>query len=89
MHTSVYDNVSRDWQQKQKRIDGLPNMMLKGLRKTGSTTLKTNVLYSWLRTLYLGHVGEIADRHYDAKDGRSYPPLDEAITWLGDQFRMR
>ena len=66
MHTSVYDNVSRDWQQKRKRTEGLPNKQIRGLRKTGSTTLKTDIKYGWLRTMYLGHVGEIADRHYDA-----------------------
>ena len=87
LRTVAYDNLARDWQRKCESVVGLPDKLLKGLRKTGSTTLKSNVQYGWLRALYLGNIGKIADKHYDANDGRIYPSFDEAVTWLGEQFR--
>ncbi len=83
--SASHDNVSRNWQCKRKRI-GLDGKELRGIRKTGSTTLKQHSYLGWTTGLYLGHSGDIKDRHYDAKDGRIYKPLDEAIVWLGEQF---
>jgi hypothetical protein len=30
----------------------------------------------------------IADKHYNVFDGQPYSPLDEAIDWLGEEFRI-
>lgn len=84
--TPVYDNLTRDWMRKRQTIEQLPNKELKGLRKTGATTIKQHPHLGWIRKLYLGQVGDVTDKHYDAKDGRAYQPLDDAIKYLGEQF---
>jgi hypothetical protein len=59
------------------------------LRKTGSTKLRSDLRYLSLDSLYLGHAwSTMADKHYNAFDGQPYAPLDEAIEWLGQEFRI-
>ena len=57
---------------------------LKVFRKTSSTLIKSNKHYMSLADLFLGLApASIADRHYvDVPQ----PMLDEAITWLGEQY---
>ena len=67
----------------------LPDKQLKYLRKTGSSKLRNDSRFRSLDSLYLGHSWvTIADKHYNAFDGQSYPPLDEAIEWLGNEFKI-
>ena len=67
----------------------LPNKQLKYLRKTGSSKLRSDRRFFSLDSLYLGHSWvTIADKHYNAFDGEPYEPLDEAIEWLGKEFRI-
>lgn len=68
----------------------MPNKQLKFLRKTGSSKLRSDRTFLSLDSLYLGHAWvTIADKHYNAFDGEPYEPLDEAIEWLGRQFKIR
>ena len=65
----------------------LPDKQLKYLRKTGSSKLRSDRRFFSLDSLYLGHSWvTIADKHYNTFDGQPYPPLDEAIDWLGAEF---
>ena len=83
-----HDNVSRHWQSVRKK-SGLAGKQLKILRKTGSTTIRRNPEYCTMDALYLGESWKnIPDRHYNAHDGEPYPPLDEAIQWLGEEFKL-
>ena len=67
----------------------LPDKQLKYLRKTGSSKLRSDRRYLSLDSLYLGHSWvTIADKHYNAFDGQPYEPLDEAIDWLGKEFKI-
>ena len=67
----------------------MPNKQMKYLRKTGSSKLRSDRRFFSLDSLYLGHSWvTIADKHYNAFDGQPYPPLDEAIEWLGKEFRI-
>ena len=67
----------------------LPDKQLMFLRKTGSTKLRSDIRFLSLVPLYLGHSFEtMADKHYNAFDGQPYPPLDEAIEWLGKEFKI-
>jgi hypothetical protein len=68
----------------------LPDKQLKYLRKTGSSKLRGDMRFFSLDSIYLGHAwATIADKHYNAFDGQPYPPLDEAISWLGRQFGVK
>lgn len=84
LKTTTYDNVSRMWGKMKKAGKEMPDKQLKGLRKTGSATVKEFDIE--MRGLYLGHVGGIADKHYDPKSGKPYKPLDEAIQYLGWKY---
>jgi hypothetical protein len=86
-HHVRYDTVCRTYNKIRKRLTEIPNKSLKFLRKTGSTRLRSDSKYMLLDQLYLGHSHKsVADKHYNAFDGDPYPPLDEAITWLGKEF---
>jgi hypothetical protein len=68
----------------------MPNKQLKYLRKTGSSKLRSDSRFLSLDSLYLGHSWvTIADKHYNVFDGQPYQPLDEAIAWLGKEFKIR
>ena len=59
------------------------------LRKTGSSKIRSDRRFLGLDSLYLGHSwATIADKHYNAFDGEPYTPLDEAIEWLGSEFKI-
>jgi integrase len=59
---------------------------LKVFRKTSATTLKAHAVYRSLVPYFLGHSAKsMADRHYAAE---SQTLLDEAVTWLGQQFGL-
>lgn len=75
---------------KQKKAKPpLPDKQLKYLRKTGSSKLRSDSRFRSLDSLYLGHAwATMADKHYNVFDGAAYPPLDEAIEWLGKEFRL-
>ena len=67
----------------------LPDKQLKYLRKTGSSKLRSDRRFFSLDSLYLGHSWvTIADKHYNVFDGQPYEPLDEAIEWLGNEFKI-
>ena len=67
----------------------LPDKQLKYLRKTGSSKLRSDSRFLSLDSLYLGHSWvTIADKHYNTFDGQPYSPLDEAIDWLGQEFKI-
>ena len=67
----------------------LPDKQLMFLRKTGSTKLRSDNRFLSMVSLYLGHSWDnIADKHYNAFDGEPYSPLDEAIEWLGKEFKI-
>lgn len=84
----IHDNVSRCWQKVRKR-NGLDGKVLKFLRKTGSTKIRRNPDHKTMDALYLGESWKnIPDRHYNAFDGEPYPPLDEAIQWLGEELKL-
>lgn len=88
-HHIRYDTVCRAYGRLRKEHAELPNKSLKFLRKTGSTRLRGDTTFMLLDQLYLGHSHKtIADRHYNAFDGGPYSPLDEAITWLGQEFGL-
>lgn len=71
----------------KKEKPQLPDKQLKFLRKTGSSHLRGNTAFMSLDSLYLGHSWiTVADKHYNAFDGKPYVPLDEAIDWLGREF---
>lgn len=91
-----HDNLSRNWQAKRrgllelkKPVKAAKGKTLKQLRKTGSTTITGNPQIGWVHQIYLGHAASIADKHYNAHDGRVYKPLDEAIAFLGKEFRIK
>lgn len=74
---------------KKKVKPTLPDKQLKFLRKTGSSKLRSNSRFFSLDSLYLGHaLATIADKHYNVFDGQPFLPLDEAIDWLGKEFRI-
>jgi len=76
----------REHEEGEAKIAG---QAMKYLRKTGSSKLRSDRRFLSLDSLYLGHSWvTIADKHYNAFDGQSYPPLDEAIEWLGKEFRI-
>ena len=84
-----YDTVCRLYGTLRKKLTTLPDKSLKFLRKTGSTKIKSNTQYMHLDQLYLGHSHQtIADKHYNAFDGEPFPPLDEAIEWLGRELGL-
>ncbi len=67
----------------------LPDKQLKYLRKTGSSKLRSDRRFFSLDSLYLGHaLATIADKHYNVFDGQPFAPLDEAIEWLGKEFKI-
>jgi integrase len=89
----LWTAIGRRYQQmkravpKKKKRPPLPDKELKFLRKTGSTKIRSKREFLSLDSLYLGHSwATVADKHYNAFDGLPYPPLDEAITWLGSEF---
>ena len=74
---------------KAKAKPKLPDKQLKYLRKTGSSKLRSDRRFLSLDSLYLGHSWvTIADKHYNVFDGQPYAPLDEAIEWLGKEFKI-
>lgn len=84
-----YNTLTRQWgRMKKKRNSKLPQkLQLRHLRHTGSTTLKSKKEFGYLDILYLADCfTSIPDKHYNAWDGEVFEPLDEAITWLGEQF---
>jgi len=56
------------------------------LRKTSASLLKSNKEFAGIEVLFLGHAPDtIADRHYAQAPQQT---LDEAIVWLGEQYRV-
>ena len=86
---SVWCSLRRRYGNMKNAKPNMPNKQLKYLRKTGSSKLRSDRRFLSLDSLYLGHSWvTIADKHYNTFDGQPYPPLDEAIEWLGEQFRI-
>ena len=86
---TLWSSLGRRYGTMKKARAGMPNKQMKFLRKTGSTKIKSDKRFLTLDSLYLGHsFATIADKHYNAFDGESYEPLDEAIEWLGSEFRI-
>ena len=90
---SCYNTMCRQWwrlRHEYKSTKGkFPDKKLMHLRHTGSSTIATKKDFIWVKTLYLGDAPiEIADRHYNPHDGQVYKPLDEALQYLGKQFRL-
>lgn len=82
-------SLRRRYGQLKEAKPDLPDKQLKYLRKTGSSKLRSDRRFMSLDSLYLGHSWvTIADKHYNAFDGQAYPPLDEAIEWLGAEFKI-
>ncbi|MAX39907.1 MAG: hypothetical protein CME33_25465 [Gimesia sp.] len=83
-----HDNTSRGWQKIRKEA-GL-DKILKYIRKTGATTIKSESKHKSEERLYLGHTPDnMADLHYNIMEGQVYKPLDEAIGFLGKQFGLK
>lgn len=88
-HETVWSSLGRRYGTMKKARTGMPNKQMRFLRKTGSTKIKSDKRFLTLDSLYLGHsFATIADKHYNAFDGELYEPLDEAIEWLGSEFRI-
>lgn len=88
-HETVWSSLGRRFGTLKKAKPTIPRKQMKFLRKTGSTKLKSDKRFLTLDSLYLGNSFEtIADKHYNAFDGEPYTPLDEAIEWLGSEFRI-
>lgn len=86
---TVWSSIIRRWGQMKNAKPKLPDKQLKYLRKTGSSKLRSDRSFMSLDSLYLGHSWvTIADKHYNAFDGQPYAPLDEAIEWLGTEFKI-
>jgi hypothetical protein len=84
---TVWCSLLRRYVNMRKRNPHMPEKQLRYLRKTGSSKLRSDRRFLSLDSLYLGHSWvTIADKHYNAFDGQPYPPLDEAIEWLGKEF---
>jgi integrase len=59
---------------------------LKSLKKTSATLIRGNEKYASLESLFLGHAPQtMADKHYAAAPQEL---LDEAISWLGEQYGL-
>jgi hypothetical protein len=88
-HETVWSSLGRRFGTLKESKPKIPRKEMRFLRKTGSTKLKSDKRFLTLDSLYLGHSFErIADKHYNAFDGEPYTPLDEAIEWLGSEFRV-
>jgi integrase len=62
------------------------NKPLKSLKKTSATLIRGNEKYASLESLYLGHAPQsMADKHYAAAPQEL---LDEAISWLGEEYGL-
>lgn len=86
---TVWSSIGRRFESMKEKHPTMPQKQLMFLRKTGSTKIKSDMRYMTLDSLYLGHSwANIADKHYNAFDGQSYAPLDEAIRWLGTEFKV-
>ena len=86
-HETVFSSLLRRYVKMKKVKPKMPDKQLKFLRKTGSSKLRSDRRFLSLDSLYLGHSWvTIADKHYNVFDGQPYPPLDEAIEWLGKEF---
>ena len=86
---TVWCSLLRRYVNMKKAKPQMPDKQMKYLRKTGSSKLRSDRRFLSLDSLYLGHSWvTIADKHYNAFDGQPYPPLDEAIEWLGKEFRL-
>ena len=84
-----WTSVGRRFGQMKNAKPNMPDKQLMFLRKTGSTTLRSNREFLSLDSLYLGHSwATVADKYYNAFDGEPYTPLDEAIEWLGSKFEI-
>jgi integrase len=85
----VWSSLLRRYGQMKKANPKLPAKQMKYLRKTGSSKLRSDRRFLSLDSLYLGHSWvTVADKHYNVFDGQTYQPLDEAIEWLGKEFRL-
>lgn len=86
---TVWSSLGRRFGTMKKAKPNMPDKQMRFLRKTGSTKLKSDRQFRTLDTLYLGHSWTtVADKHYNAFDGEPYTPLDEAIKWLGTEFKI-
>jgi len=85
-----YDTIGRNWgRMRKEKPDCIPDKPFKFWRKTGSTAMRNSPDYRELDKLYLGHAHQtIADRHYNLMGDEPYQPLDDALEWLGKQFRV-
>ena len=86
---TVWSSVGRRFELMKTKYSKMPQKQLMFLRKTGSTRLRSSKEFMTLDSLYLGHsFAKISDKHYNAFDGAPYSPLDEAIQWLGSEFKF-
>jgi len=84
---TVWCSLRRRYQNMKNAKPEMPDKQMKYLRKTGSSKLRGDRRFLSLDSLYLGHSWvTIADKHYNVFDGQPYPPLDEAIEWMGKEF---
>lgn len=86
---TVFSSLLRRYMNMKEAKSEMPNKQMKYLRKTGSSKLRSDRRFLSLDSLYLGHSWvTIADKHYNTFDGQPYEPLDDAIEWLGKEFRI-
>jgi hypothetical protein len=87
---TVWCSLGRRYGSMKERKPLMPDKQMRFLRKTGSSKLKGERRFLSLDSLYLGHsFVTIADKYYNAFDGQPYAPLDEAIEWLGKEFKIK
>ena len=74
------DLLANGW----KNLKRKPKKKLESCRDTGSTLLSDVLKFKSARLdqLFLGQVCTIADRHYNAHDGKVYPPMDKALAYM-------
>ena len=76
------DNIASDYNRLRKKISITKS--LKYFRITSSSLIKSNKDYRGLEGLFLGHApATVEERHYTQAPQQL---LDEAITWLGQQY---
>jgi hypothetical protein len=74
-----------------KRLKHRPKKKLESCRDTGTTIISDKVEFKAARLdqLFLGQVCTIADRHYNAHDGKIYPPMDDALKHLEKKLKIK
>ncbi|HBO43640.1 MAG TPA: hypothetical protein DD670_06865 [Planctomycetaceae bacterium] len=86
---TAWDSIRRRYTSMKRADPKMPRKQLRFLRKTGSSKIRSQRRFLTIDSLYLGHSWTtVADKHYNAFDGEIYQPLDEALEWLGREFRI-